>query len=123
MIGKRTLTSDEGDEVEVEEVVGFKTTKVFDASQLVHPPEDFWGSRPDDAEEQYHLAWRAVTASGIAVLEQPLKRDVHGESKGGVILLREGMDSRNRTNTLIHEWAHEIMHRQWMGITDLCTNL
>ena len=28
--------------------------------------------------------------------------------------MAEGRDSRSRTMTLIHEWAHEGMHRRWM---------
>lgn len=28
------------------------------------------------------------------------------------------MDSRTKTRTLIHEWGHELLHRQWMAIED-----
>ncbi len=107
-----------GQEVEVERLAGFKTASVFDASQLVNPPDEFWARREDDAERQYALVHRAVEASHIQIEEVPMPRDRQGESKGGLIRIKAGLDSRNRTTTLIHEWAHEILHRQWLDVTE-----
>ncbi len=43
--------------------------------------------------------------------EHPLPPGVQGVSLGGTILLRPGLDSRNRLFTLLHEYAHEVAHR------------
>lgn len=115
----RKNTGEDGEVNEQERMVGFKVVHVFDASQLVNTPEKplptFWDRLPDDKEEVYTLVKSAVEACGIEVQEGKLRLGAQGVSKGGRIVLAEGRDSRSRTMTLIHEWAHEILHRQWLN--------
>jgi hypothetical protein len=118
IVGKRKHINEKGEEVEVEHVFGFKVVHVFDISQLTQAPEGFWHKLPDDAQEQYELVLRAVEGSGIQVEEKPLPFDRQGESRGGLIYLKQGLDSRNKTHTLIHEWAHEILHWMWLPIQE-----
>ena len=91
---------------------------MFDASQLVvskeKPLPTFWQRLPDDREETFALVKGAVESCGIEVRETKLQSRAQGVSKGGKIMLAEGRDSRSRTMTLIHEWAHEVMHRRWL---------
>ena len=106
------------EENEERRLVGFKVVRVFDASQLIStrekPIPSFWQRLPDDVEEVYGVVRGAVEACGIEVLEANLQSRAQGVSKGERIVLAEGRDSRSRTMTLVHEWAHEIMHRRWM---------
>jgi hypothetical protein len=39
-----------------------------------------------------------------------MPRGKRGEATEDMIYLQEGMDSVDRTNVLIHEWGHEILH-------------
>jgi hypothetical protein len=52
-----------------------------------------------------------IEASGIRVVERPLPGGIFGVSTGGTIVLREGLDSRTRFVTLLHELAHELAGR------------
>src|SRR5688572_19972241 len=97
----------------LQKLVGFKVVSVFDSSQLTEPAKAFWDFRekvPDDAEDKYQLVKRAVMSDALGVIEQPMPRGKRGEATPDVIYLRAGMDSVDRTNTLIHEWGHEILH-------------
>ncbi len=107
------------DEVEASEprevVVGFRPAPVFDAGQLNEigdkPLPTLFASLPDDAAPLYHQVRQRIEAERIVVAEHPLPPGVQGVSLGGSILLRPGLDSRNRLFTLLHEYAHEVAHR------------
>lgn len=107
---KEKTAGEEGGVDESRRLVGFKAVHVFDAGQITEPVETFFQTLPDDAQAQFELVHRAVTADGIVVGEQPLSHGAQGASRGGAITLRRGLDSRTRTHVLIHEWAHELIH-------------
>ena len=98
----------------VEEVAGFRPAPVFDACQLADLDEKPLPTAerrlPDDCRELYLAARDRVVAWGIRVEERPLPPGVDGESRGGVILLRPGLDSRTRLLVLLHELCHELAH-------------
>jgi hypothetical protein len=97
----------------LQKLVGFKVVSVFDSSQLTEPAKAFWDFRekvPNDAEDKYQLVRRAVMSDALGVIEQPMPRGKRGEATEDVIYLLEGMDSVDKTNVLIHEWGHEILH-------------
>jgi hypothetical protein len=102
-----------GQPTSLQKLVGFKVVSVFDSSQLTEPAKAFWDFRekvPNDAEDKYQLVKRAVMSDALGVMEQSMPRGKRGEATSDVIYLREGMDSVDRTNVLIHEWGHEILH-------------
>jgi hypothetical protein len=110
---KHSEENDLGEPNSVQKLVGFKVVSVFDSSQLTEPAKAFWDFRekvPDNAEDKYQLVKRAVISDTFEVVEQPMPRGKRGEATEGVIYLREGMDSVDRTNVLIHEWGHELLH-------------
>ncbi len=96
-------------------VVAFRPAPVFDAGQLNEienkPLPSLFQPLPDDAEALYHRVRERIEGERILVAEQHLPSGVQGVSLGGTILLRPGLDSRNRLFTLLHEYAHEIAHR------------
>ena len=49
-------------------------------------------------------------SDALAIIEQPMPRGKRGEATEDIIYLQERMDSVDRTNVLIHEWGHEILH-------------
>ncbi len=113
-IFRKHLEEDElGEPVSLQKLVGFKLVSVFDSSQLTEPAKAFWDFRekvPDDAEDKYQLVKRAVMSDAFAVVEQPMPRAKRGEATEDIIYLQEGMESVDRTNVLIHEWGHELLH-------------
>jgi hypothetical protein len=102
-----------GEPIPLQKLVGFKAVSVFDSSQLTEPAKAFWDFRekvPNNAEDKYQLVKRAVMSDAFGVVEQPMPRGKRGEATPDVIYLLEGMDSVDRTNVLIHEWGHELLH-------------
>ena len=102
-----------GEPISAQKLVGFRVVSVFDSSQLTEPARDFWDFRekmPDNAEDKYQLVKRAVMSDAFAIVEQPMPRGKRGEATPDVIYLKEEMDSVDRTNVLIHEWGHELLH-------------
>jgi len=102
-----------GEPIPLQKLVGFRVVSVFDSSQLTEPAKAFWDFRekvPYDAEDKYQLVKRAVISDALGIIEQPMPRGKRGEATPDVIYLLEGMDSVDRTNVLIHEWGHELLH-------------
>jgi len=103
------VMQDKGKSDEEKVVVGFKVVYVFDISQtdgeaLPLPPD--W----KNPEKHALLSERLVEfakSKGITVTMRQLAGDIQGVSKGGLIEL----DPAAGTSTLIHEIAHELMHR------------
>ncbi len=105
-----TRTTDDGEE---EQHLSFAAVAVFDASQLTETPAlpSHRDALPDDQQERYATVLAAVQAEGIRVEERDDLGSAEGYSAGGVIALRQGLDSRSRTLILLHEWSHEILHK------------
>ena len=105
-----TRTTDAGEE---EQRLSFAAVAVFDASQLTETPAlpSHRFTLPDDQQERYAAVLAAVQAEGIRVEERDDLGNAEGYSAGGVIALRHGLDSRNRTLVLLHEWSHELLHK------------
>ena len=102
-----------GQPISLQKLVSYKVVSVFDSSQLTEPAKAFCDFRekvPNDAEDKYQLVRRAVMSDALGVIEEPMPRGKRGEATPDVIYLREGMDSVDRTNVLIHEWGHELLH-------------
>jgi len=89
--------------------VGFKTVYVFDVSQTKGdplPPIPDWKS-PEKDEQLNQSLIQFARDQGISVIFKNLKGDAQGVSKGGEIII----DPSAGTKTLIHEIAHELMHK------------
>ena len=89
---------------------GFKVVFVFDISQTEGEPlaeVPSWKSVEKNALLQERLVGYAQE-NGITVTEQALPNEIQGVSKGRSILIAPVAG----TSTLIHEIAHELMHRR-----------
>lgn len=91
----------------------FGTATVFDASQLANlaerPVPTFFTPLLDDQQELYERLARVVNEDGIA-LEETQTRMAQGYSAAQRIVLKEGLDSRSKILTLLHEYTHELLH-------------
>lgn len=97
------------DGIETQQLVGFKVVFVFDVSQtdgepLPEPPD--WKS-PEKNLELNELLIQFANRQGISVIFKNLPSEIQGVSKGGAI----DIDLSAGTKTLVHEIAHELMHK------------
>ena len=103
----------ENGDIEVSSGMAFKIAYVFDVSQLEENPDKplptFFVPLADDHEALYSVIAQAVRSDGIT-LEEGNTGNAQGWSAGGRIRLKEGLDSSNASLTLIHEYAHEMLH-------------
>jgi hypothetical protein len=99
--------SDEEDSTKV--LYGFRVVFVFDISQTDGdplPPVPDWKS-PEKSAELTEKLIRFAESKGITVTLKDLPGETQGVSKGGKIEISPNAG----TKTLIHEIAHELMHR------------
>lgn len=94
--------------------VWFKTVPVFDISQTEGEAVPTWNIRSelgDDDQGLYTLLKEKIMARGIQVKEEALNGPL-GVSYGGLIKIDTTVqDKSSQFLTLVHEQAHEILHR------------
>ncbi len=89
----------------------FRAAYVFDIAQTEGqdlPEPARVGGDPGAALDRLEAA---VVASGITLETSETMMGVEGYSAGGRIVLRRGQSDAERFSTLVHEWAHEILHQ------------
>jgi len=109
-VRKRTNT-ETGEEERV--VVGFVAVSVFDVTQLTPEkrPADFFIPLEGDQEAFCSRVVQAATADGFAVAEHEQTHGAEGYSEGRNIVTRRSLASPNRALTLLHEYAHGLLHQ------------
>ena len=103
------IKQEDNDGVEKQRLLGFKVTYVFDIKQTEGqplPPAPDWKS-PQKNEELNCKLIQFAENQGISVTFKNLPGEMQGMSKGGSI----DIDIFGGTSTLIHELAHEMMHK------------
>ena len=103
------VNEDEKDGIEIKRLVGFKVVYVFDVAQTEGeplPPLPEWKSPEKNNELNFRLVQFAKD-HGISVTFKELPGEMQGVSKGGSI----DIDITAGTKTLVHEIAHELMHK------------
>ncbi len=103
------IKDEDEDGVEKQVLIGFKVVYVFDVTQtegepLPDPPD--WKS-PEKNNELNQRLIHYAKSHGISVTFKHLPGEMQGVSKGGAI----DIDLGAGTKTLIHEIAHELMHK------------
>ena len=107
-----------GDEERVR--VFFKTACVFDVSQTDGrklPTAEVPEVRAN-AESLLVVLERVASDRGIAVRYRNMEEGTFGVSKGGEVEIATGHSTGQQSKSLVHELAHEAMHRQ-LGTNDL----
>ena len=103
---------DEESDEERRVVTGFVAVSVFDVAQLTpekRPPE-FFEPLEGDQQALCEAIVTAATADGFQV-ETEETGSAQGYSSGRRIVTQEGLDSTSRALTLLHEWAHGVLHQ------------
>jgi hypothetical protein len=100
---------------EEKEKLYFKIAYVFANTQVtpmrpdLPPLPTFFTGLQGDCEALYTRLAEIIKAEGIRLVEEE-KICGQGYSAKGTIGLKKGLDSTNRFLTLIHEYAHELLH-------------
>jgi hypothetical protein len=93
-------------------LVGFRGCAVFDYSQTEGRDLPGIGSVEGDPKHYQDRLSEFVVAQGIALHYAPHIAPARGVSEGGKITLLPGMSPAETFATLVHECAHEMLHRQ-----------
>lgn len=120
ILAPRTHTRKDTDSDESEEVRYFVGVAVFDASQLADldkkPLPAFFTPLADDQGALFGRLVHVVEEAGISVDLSEHTGSAQGISQGGRVALKVGLDSTSRVLTLLHEYAHELLHWSAQGI-------
>jgi len=98
------------------EEIYFVPVNVFDVSQTEKTDkakelvDSYFWNIGNDFKEKYLMIKEIISNTGINVLEGNTGT-AEGISKGGEINIKKENDYNNKLLTLIHEWAHEILHK------------
>jgi hypothetical protein len=98
---------------EAKEIVHFTSVAVFDVSQLANveskPLPLFFAPLADNKQELSSRLIEVMKQDNIQVIEESMGL-VQGSSRNGRVSVRHGIDSTNKVLTLVHEYAHELLH-------------
>ena len=98
------------------EGIYFVPVSVFDISQTekTNNSKDFVGSYfwniGNGFKDKYLMIKEIILGTGVNIIEGDTGT-AEGISKGGEIIIKKDNDYNNKLLTLIHEWAHELLHK------------
>ena len=105
-----------GDSEKEEDVVlAFRTAHVFDVRQTEGQPLPEFARIAGDPSTYFPRLKGFLEARGIELCYSTATGQALGMSCGGRIILRPDMDPAEELGTLVHELAHEMLHRQSGG--------
>lgn len=102
---------DQATQEEVKRLVGFRVGNVFDISQTTGEEiPKFFQDLGNDGLKLYNVLRNIMEEQGIKVQEKNLG-STQGISYGGRVEIHSDIDGTNKFLTLIHEYAHELLHK------------
>ncbi len=105
------LTKTPGAAQEPARVAGFRTAYVFDVEQTEGTPLPAFARTTGDPKEYGDQLKALVAARGIGLEYDSAIAPADGLSMGGRIKLRPGLAPAEEFSVLVHELAHELLHR------------
>lgn len=92
--------------------IRFKVVRVFDVSQTDGQPlAEFAPIRGDPGEYLTRLR-ELVTQQNIKLEYDDIPGGAEGLSRGGSITIQKGLSPAEDFSVLVHEWAHEMLHKK-----------
>jgi antirestriction protein ArdC len=102
---------EEGSDEKPREFMYFTTVSVFDISQTEGDEMPTVFRVEGDPGEYLDALEDSIRADGIKLNEVEHLNGALGVSRGGKIEILEELEPARKFTTLVHEWAHEILHR------------
>jgi len=123
---KRDSEEDEDGLDKSNDVRGFRAVRVFDISdtdpidergEVPETPEWFGGNEPSEtADMLFNAVSELASDMGVRVTSDQAKGGERGYSAGDHINISSDVSGVGRLSTMIHEMAHELMHRKESSI-------
>jgi len=108
---RKVESADESDSDKQSRIVGFRAVYVFDVSQTDGAPLPMIGVAEGEPGEYFSRLEHLVRDQGISLEYSPEIAPAKGMSCGKKIILLPGMAPAEQFSTLVHELAHEMLHR------------
>ena len=108
---QRNSTDESSEGAAERRLVAFKKTYVFALDQTDGDDLPEFASVQGDPKEHLENLKSFVSAQGITLDYDIAIAPAHGVSQGGKITLLPGMTAASEFSVLVHEWAHERLHR------------
>lgn len=110
MVGRKKA-SDEPTEGETPRLFGFRAAHVFDIGQTDGETMPEFAAVKGDPQNYTDRLKQFVARESIALEYDDSIRPASGLSCGGRIVLRPGLPAAEHFSVLVHETAHELLHR------------
>lgn len=105
----------EGGETEEEKVVAFRGAYIFDISQTEGRPLVEFAKVEGNPGHHLQRLRVLISGQGIDLAYSDSLGSADGLSCGGKILIRSGLGPAEEFSVLVHELAHEMLHKQEQG--------
>ena len=110
VVVKKRVDTEDGED-EQTRVFGFRAAYVFDHSQTDGDPLPEFAAVQGDPQQYTEALKQAVKAAGISLAYNSEIAPAHGVSRGGLIELLPGLGAAEEFSVLVHEFAHERLHK------------
>jgi len=111
MVGKPRANQAVAESDEQRRLLGFRAARVFDVSQTEGEPLPEFASVQGDPQDYAQRLTAFVASRGIALEYSDQIRPAKGMSSGGKITLLRDLSPAEHFAVLVHEVAHELLHR------------
>src|SRR5271157_4244338 len=111
MVGRKKSASEQLSEDEETRLFGFRAAHVFDLSQTEGDPLPEFATVTGDPGDLTDKLKSFVAHKGIELEYSEAIRPANGVSSGGKITLAAGLTAAEEFSVLVHETAHELLHR------------
>lgn len=101
----------ESEEAQKSRIFGFRPVHVFDVSQTDGDPLPEFAEVTGDPSIYTERLRQHIRSLGIELREEPIAGGAMGMSEGGTITVLPELPPAKMTAVLVHETAHEILHR------------
>ncbi len=108
IVARRDAISEDGDP---KTIVGFRAAYVFDVEQTDGEPLPDAAQAAGDPGTKTRALEAAIAAQSIAVEHVDDLDGAYGTSSGGRIQILNGLAPAAEFSVLVHEYAHELLHR------------
>jgi hypothetical protein len=107
---KKVEVNNNGVVEEEKRLVSYRVGNVFDVADTEGQEiKEFFYALGDKGQSHYETLTRIMEKEGIKVVEESIKPQ--GISYGGLVKINSSLDGTNKFLTLIHEYAHELLHK------------
>lgn len=108
---KKILLIDDEEDSEKEVLMAFKTAYVFDISQTDGKPLPEFASVQGDPADYTEQLKEYIAKQGIKIEFSSDLGLAEGVSCGGTIKVKDGLSAAEQFSVLVHEMAHEMLHK------------